>query len=271
MKYMLTESEEKIIHEWTKYAGYTVRPLPSTVHYYQSTILSRSALKHAMIYGGTPEIRGIFQQIDRSVILLDRSPQMVKAMGYLTPAKQAIACNEKYIEGDWLDMDKLSQGFDLLIGDDAINMLPWSQFKIFLQNAYRLLKRGGIFICHLLVKPDECFIGQNVGDIYSAYTKGSIQSIYDLASRLNFTCYDRASYRMGWQQTIAALGEENLALFKPSLDFIATFGLCNSYFYCPPQAYFEAMLKSYFYIDEIFYPHEHDYCQFEPVYVLKKP
>jgi hypothetical protein len=46
--------------------------------------------------------------------------------------------------------------------------------------------------------------------------------------------------------------------------------LCNSKFYCPPQLAFEALAKQYFSIREVFYPHEHDYCLFEPVYVLQK-
>ncbi len=270
MAYMLTSDEKQIAEEWKKYEGYTVRPVPSTIQYYQSYIANHISLQHALIYGGTPEIRSIFQRLDRSVILMDRSFKMMRAMGSLTFSGVGIADNETYLEADWLAMDKLHHGFDLLIGDDAINMVTWDQFEIFLRYAHSLLKRGGVFICHLLVKPDEEFIKQSVEEIYHEYEKKMIRTQYDLASRLNFICFDYQNYRMGWQQTIKKIGETKLALFKPAFDFISTFGLCNSYFHCPPQHYFEVLLKSYFSIEEIFYPHEHEYCQFEPVYILKK-
>ena len=75
---------------------------------------------------------------------------------------------------------------------------------------------------------------------------------------------------MGWQQTINAIGAAQLNVFKPDFDFIDIFGLCNSKFYCPPQLAFEALAKQYFSVIEVFYPDEHDYCLFEPVYVLQK-
>ena len=75
---------------------------------------------------------------------------------------------------------------------------------------------------------------------------------------------------MGWQQTINHLGIDALNKFKPDFDFIDTFGYCNSKFYCPPQLAFESIANKYFTIKEIFYPDEHHYCIFEPVYVLQK-
>jgi hypothetical protein len=75
---------------------------------------------------------------------------------------------------------------------------------------------------------------------------------------------------MGWQHTIENLGRQQLDLFKPALDFFNTFKFCNSRFYCPPQLLFEEKAGPYFEIKELFYPHEHHYCQYEPVYLFKK-
>jgi SAM-dependent methyltransferase len=266
---MLVDSEHTIAAEWKKYTGFTVRPVPSTVSYYETYLQTHPSLQHALLYGSTPEIRSLFQQLQRPLIVFDRSLQMIKAMGLLTSAEKEISKNEKIIQGDWLTMDKLSHGFDLLIGDDAINMVPWHTFNQFISQAHRMLKKGGVFICHLLVKPDDDLIHQTVKDILKSFTQGDIPSVYDLASRLNFCCYDKKTYRMGWQQTIQMLGQQ-LNYFKPAFDFIELFGQCNSYFYCPPQNDFEVLLHPYFYIDEIFYPREHHYCQFEPIYILKK-
>ncbi|HDV5712728.1 TPA: class I SAM-dependent methyltransferase, partial [Legionella pneumophila] len=116
----------------------------------------------------------------------------------------------------------------------------------------------------------ECFITNTIDDVRREYKEGVIRTKYDLASRLNFICYDTNSYAMGWQNTIEQLGINQLDQFKPSFDFVGTFGRCNSKFYCPPQDAFERLLTNYFHIEEVFYPHEYEYCQFEPVYVLRK-
>lgn len=270
MMYMLTSSEETIKNEWKKYEGYTVRPLPSTVSYYQSLIQSYQYKENFLIYGGTPEIRSLFQKYDLDVVLMDRSETVIRAMGQLTQSGLPLSKNEYYLRADWLSTPLHDQYYDFIIGDDAINMVEWHQFDIFLSHAFQLLKTDGVFVCHLLVKPDQSLINKQFNEIVHEYEVGEIKSKYDLASRLNFLCFDQKTYGMSWQKTLAQLGADNLNQFKPDFDFFSLFKYCNSHFYCPPQSEFEKLLKKYFTIEEIFYPHEHDYCLFEPVYLLKK-
>ncbi|RDI44840.1 class I SAM-dependent methyltransferase [Aquicella lusitana] len=269
MDYMLTSSEKHIASEWEKYKGYTVRPVPSTLSYYRQHIHSLAAQKSCVILGGTPEIRDIFQAEHRPVTLIDQSEEMVRAMGWLTAAKKPLAPNEQFSKQNWLTV-ALTDPVDLVVGDDAINMVSWDEFPLFLSRIWQLLNKEGIFICHLLVKPDDELIDQEVEDVWHAYQTGLIKSTFDLASCLNFICFDKPSYRMGWQQTISRIGKDRLAQFKPELDFVDRFQLCNSRFCCPPQSLFEAIAEKYFTIEEIFYPHEHAYCLFEPVYLLRK-
>lgn len=270
MKYMLTSDEKHIANEWQKYQGYTSRPLPNVIHYYRQIILSYSSMHKYLMFGGTPEIRTIFQELNKNIVLFDRSEMMIRAMGRLTHRKQCIADNEYFINMDWLDHHMLDKQFEFIIGDNAINMVNFDHFERFLQNAYRMLVHDGIFLCHLLVKPDNALINKTVADVINEFNQGLIKSKYDLASRLNFICFDNTNYSMGWQQTIETIGKKQLDRFKPTLNFIDTFGCCNSRFYCPPQDIFEKLAEKYFYIDEIFYADEHDYCLFEPVYVLRK-
>lgn len=270
MKYMFASTAETIAAEWEKYKGYTIRPLPSTLSYYEDLLAFGSRKTRFMIYGGTPELRSVFQKRDYPVTLVDRSPEMVQAMGLLTRNQTFFSGNENYIQTDWLNLGCLRQKFDILIGDDAINMVSWPQFKQFLQQAWLSLRPGGLFICHLLVKPSDYWIQQELSQLEEEFKKGVIKSRYDLASRLNFICWDKQSYAMGWQRTINKLGKKNLYRFRPELDFIETFGLCNSHFYCPPIYLFENLVEQFFSVREIFYPHEHEYCLYEPVYVLEK-
>lgn len=270
MNYMLMTGESQIANEWEKYAGYTVRPLPSTISYYKDIIYQYHQSEQNLLYGGTPEVRTIFQELKMKLTVMDRSSDMVRAMGLLTKAGVPIAENETVIKTDWLDIENLKLKYNLLIGDDAINMLQWHDFDFFLKSAADMLVEKGVFICHLLVKPEDNLIYKNYHDVVHEYHSGVIQSRYDLASRLNFICYDHSSYSMGWQQTIARIGKNKLNLLVPDFDFIDTFGSCNSKFCCPPQYEFEALINRYFLIKEIFYPHEHEYCLFEPVYLLEK-
>ncbi|WP_408074560.1 class I SAM-dependent methyltransferase [Legionella pneumophila] len=204
---MLVSNEKVIAEEWKKYAGYTVRPLPSTCAYYKDLIQSNSNKDSFLIYGGTPEIRSLFQESNLKVTLTDQSELIIRAMGYLTMGAASIAANEELVVTNWLNLEGIANdSCDFLIGDDAINMVEWTQFDLFLSNANRVLKSNGLFICHLLVKPQECFITNTIDDVRREYKEGVIRTKYDLASRLNFICYDTNSYAMGWQNTIEQLG-----------------------------------------------------------------
>lgn len=267
--YILKSNEIEIALEWEKYKGYTIRPVASTIEYYAHWIKHYIDRQQFLIYGGTPEIRTLFQNFGLKTTLIDRSKEMVHAMGWLTSYKGGLSPNETFLQMDWLDQKNLINSFDFIIGDDAINMVSWQNFSIFLQNVWHRLTDDGIFICHLLVKPDEKLINQSVIKIYQDFMSGYITSNYDLASRLNYICYDQSNLSMGWQQTIKNLNDQ-LNCFIPHFDFYNTFKFCDSHFYCPPQSKFESLVKKYFRIIEIFYPDEYEYCQFEPVYVLKK-
>lgn len=269
-QYIFLQNMDDIAHEWGKYKNYTIRPLNSTISYYKKHINKYSHKNEFLIFGGTPEIRSIFQKLNFNVVLIDKSETIVRAMGKLTTAKCPISKNEIYIRMNWLSIQPTKSKFDLIIGDDAINMVHWEQYKNFLCNTSNLLNKNGRFICHLLVKPNDALINQTPLQLLESYNKRIIQTKYDLASRLNFICYDKSNYSMGWQQTINKLGKSKLDLFKPSFDYYETFKNCNSKFYCPPQYLFENLVQQFFSIEEVFYPHEHEYCQFEPVYVLKK-
>src|SRR3990167_6792275 len=176
MTYMLATHEEKIAREWEKYKGYTVRPLPSTVRYYQRWLTDSMCKNQFLLYGGTPEIRTIFQQQEQSVTLIDRNRKMIRALGLLTQKQMPLAQNEQYVERNWLDPSLEPNSFDLIIGDDAINMVRWDEFYTFLSLAHQRLCRGGVFICHLLVKPDDQFIDQDFYSLLSDYQKGRISS-----------------------------------------------------------------------------------------------
>lgn len=267
---MFVHDEAKIAAEWEKYKGYTVRPVQTTINYYEKIILEYFDQGPNLLYGGTPEIRTLFQKHNLKLTIMDRSETMVRAMGLLTRNGIPISENEFFVQSNWLELGPAINQFALAIGDDAINMVNWCDFPNFIRNIHSLLLKGGIFICHLLVRPDEDLINQNFFHVVDEYKNNKIKSHYDLASRLNFICYDEKDYSMGWQRTIKKLGKNRLEFLASDFDFVGTFGFCNSKFYCPPRIEFEDLIREFFEILEIFYPTEHEYCMYEPVYLLQK-
>lgn len=269
--YMLVETPEAIAREWEKYAGFTVRPQPSTIDYYHEVIDGKqSGTRHAIL-GATPEIRSVYQSREQAVTLLEQSLEMVQAMGSLTIANEPLSSYERWQRVDWRTMSShCVDQYHLIIGDDAINMLAWQEFDGFLAQVNRLLVPGGEFLCRLLLQPDLIYRRQSFTQVMREYFDGVIKSKYDLASRLNFICYDEVSMQMGWRTTIEKIGRENLNQFKPAFDFTATFKACNSRFTCPPQVQFERLINHHFDIVEVFYSSEHEFCDFEPVYRLIK-
>lgn len=267
---MLIKDELKIAFEWERYKGYTVRPLKSTIDYYENVILKYIGEGPGLMYGGTPEIRTLFQKYNLKLTMIDCSELMVRAMGWLTRSGIPIAKNENFVKSNWLKINPSMNKFPLLIGDNAINMINWDDFPIFIGNAHELLFKNGIFICHLLIKPADNLINENFFHLVNEFKCKNIKSHYDLASRLNFICYDEKNYGMGWQQTIKKIGKDRLEYLAHDFDFVGTFGFCNSKFYCPPKNKFEDLISNYFHVIETFYSSEHEYCMYEPAYILRK-
>ena len=270
--YMRVTEHTAIANNWQKYKGFTVRPLPSTEDYYRSVVdRFTTPSDQLMVYGGTPEIRGGIIDAGRKATLVDRSPTMVYAMGLLVSGGQPLAPSETLVTGDWLNMP-FEKGFaSAAFGDDAVNMAKWKQFPEFMKGAHTLLVDGGLYACHLLVQPEAGYRKQTAAEVIREYEAGQIPTQEDLASRINFTFYDERTYQMGWQRSIAGLKEAQAAGdIKTDYGFAERFAECNSVFACPPQADWEKLVEPMFSIEEVFYPTEHDYSRFEPLYLLRK-
>lgn len=273
--YLIPQTHSDISTLWESFKGYTVRPVASTQTYYEATLSRLDAQGcRVLMYGGTPEVRDVILRVAASATIVDRSRTMVEAMGLLTSGRCFLNPNERFVQADWLEIPLEDGHADIAIGDDAINMVDWDKFDAFAATTARLLKPGGYFICHLLVRPDESLRNMSVAQVLQEYRDGLIRSEYDLASRLNFIFYDNRTYRMGWQASLAGIRrtiDENPAgEYSKVKEFIERFQLCNSSFACPPVREWEELISRHFTIDDVFMPQEHDYCQFEPVYLLRR-
>ncbi|HLB41904.1 MAG TPA: class I SAM-dependent methyltransferase [Gammaproteobacteria bacterium] len=270
--YMAVSDLKDIAANWQLYKGFTVRPLPSTEQFYRYVVEHFSDPdQKLMAYGGTPEIRTVIHDANRQAVIVDRAPVMVYAMGLLTSGEKPVLDNERVVQGDWLNMPFGKSFAHLAFGDDAVNMIKWESFDRYMHEAHRVLLDNGLFACHLLVQPEERFRRQSTVDVIREYEVRKIKSEFDLASRINFTFYDEETYQMGWQRSIAGLKRlREIREIDSIQGFIKRFENSNSIFACPPQQEWEKLIEPLFSIEEIFYPSEHDYCRFEPLYLLRK-
>ena len=271
--YMKVTEHKQIAQQWEKYKGFTIRPLPSTQAFYQSVVERYSVTGDpVMVHGGTPEVRNaILDAGERKTTLVDRSLTMVHAMGLLVADGKPLQPTETAVEGQWLKLPVADNSQQVVLGDDAVNMVSWPEFPQFMDEAHRVLKDGGVYGCHLLVQPMDAFRGQPIEEVVAEYANKRIPSLEDYASRVNFAFYDEDTYKMGWQQSIKglreALGDKRI---KNDHGFIQRFAECGSVFACPPQKDFEKLVAPKFKVLDVFYPTEHDYSAFEPLYVLQK-
>jgi SAM-dependent methyltransferase len=270
--YLGVDTPDRVAANWEKYKGFTVRPVRSTGQYYATFIRQRiSTSDLCLVYGGTPEIRSPLRRAGIPTLVVDRSRRMVQSLGLLADRHYPISRTEKFVKADWRALP-LPPGFiNFALGDDAINMVPWRSFRSFLRETHRVLTPGGLFLCHLLVAPAKVYRQQSAVEVVRQFRDGTIASIYDYASRINFTYYDDRTFRMGWQRSIAGLRAllERGAI-KTDFGFSKRFSACNSIFACPPQKLWERLVVEFFSMEDIFYPKEHDYCRFEPLYLLKR-
>jgi SAM-dependent methyltransferase len=270
--YLGVDTPEQVAASWEKYKGFTVRPVKSTEQYYANFVRQRISKSNlCLVYGGTPEIRSPLRRAGIPALLVDRSARMVQSLGLLAHGGCAISTTERFVEADWRELPLPSGSVNFALGDDAINMVPWKSFRSFLRETHRVLTPGGLFACHLLIAPDKRYRRQSAPEVVQQFQNGIITSIYDYASRINFTYYDDRTFRMGWQHSIAGLRALlESGTIKTDFGFINRFSACNSRFACPPGNLWEQLATEFFSIEDIFYPKEHDYCRFEPLYLLKQ-
>lgn len=104
----------------------------------------------ALVLGATPEIRDLLAKYHIPTTVLDVNAGMVRGLGRLMKYKKRK--KERIIINNWLNVSKLfpKNHFDLIMGHDVFNNLPWSFYSRLAQGIKKVLKKDGYF---LLVSP----------------------------------------------------------------------------------------------------------------------
>jgi SAM-dependent methyltransferase len=126
----------------------------------------------ALILGVTPE----FADMTSDIIALDRNYSMVR---HIWPGNTR---TRRAIVGNWLNQNFLADCFSLCLADGSLNLLelPGEVDQACTELA-RVMKRGGRFICRVLLAPDR---SESISDLRAAVASGAIRNFHAFKCRL---------------------------------------------------------------------------------------
>jgi len=270
-KYILESDIEKIAQDWQEWKGTTVRPLREHEQIYEKhfkRVSEGKAKPRLLVLGATPELRTLGHKYGYQVACVDRSLEMQQAMGLLTKGNGG---KEEFVQGDWQEVELPEGHYDLIAGDDVLNMLAWPSWKGFLIKLKNSLKKEGYFLTHLIVRHAPEWLSDKIENVFKKYEEGIINNQQDLLVRAAITMYEPSTYQFSWQKFVKKVKE-----LKETGKIKSDFGIYEKYkrfagvSILPPQQEFEKIAEKHFQIISVDYASQFEYCQFEPVCLLKR-
>lgn len=107
---------------------------------YVKKLSGRNGVK-ALILGSTPELRDLCQKHNVKYICVDYEPKNFQIL----KNKMKYRGEEKLVTADWRTMN-LSEKFDLVLGDIAFAMVPYSDLDKILNRLQKILKASGLIV-----------------------------------------------------------------------------------------------------------------------------
>jgi len=155
---------EKVAKEWHKYQPPS-RPSFSEVKIYENHIKSLPKGSSMLILGSTPEIRDLAAKYQMKVTICDWSEDVFEALKLLMMHKNQA---EFFSKQDWRQMS-FDEKFDMVIGDCATTVVPYSDLEKVFDNIAEKLKHGGLAVQRIWVRhPDQKY---SLGDIVALFEK----------------------------------------------------------------------------------------------------
>lgn len=127
------------VYAW-KYFTTPSRPSPSELKYIKNRILEKGESLKVLILGSTPEYRNICGELGIPVTIIDYNKLSYEILKELVEHMP----KETFIEGNWIDV-KLDEKFDIILGDNVVNVIPLPNMKTFLANMSKMLNKKGLF------------------------------------------------------------------------------------------------------------------------------
>jgi len=259
--YMLSNDVRDIAENWERYKDTTIRPTKGQTEIFRKKLSRLPAGSRTLLLGCTPELRDLASDLSFEVTCVDRNRLMYKAMSLLMKKK---AKNERFIEGDWLEMDFGKNYYDLIIGHDALNMVPWKELPNLLSKLARASKADAIFVQQILASRPRLTANR----VIKRYETGKTTRP-DLVSEVLRLAWDQDTYSCQTRESLRIFMNSGLGS-KETRDFLDRFSKFNALPLYVPKKKFEKLVKKDFSIASCESANDFHFCKFEPVYVLRK-
>src|SRR3989344_2304130 len=123
---------DDFVKHW-KYYLPPSRASPSELHFIKEKIIEKGKQAKILILGSTPEYRNLCGELKMPVTLLDFSRQNYEYLAREVKHKP----KETFILGDWITTH-LPHRFDIILGDNAINVVLKKDQLTFLKNVAKM-------------------------------------------------------------------------------------------------------------------------------------
>lgn len=259
---------DEFVYHWKYYIA-PARASPSDLEFIKKKILQKGRAAKILVLGATPEYRNLCGELGIEVTLLDFSRKNYEYLANEVKNRP----KETFVEGDWLNT-VLDEKFDIILGDNVIDMINKKDLKALLSNISRMLKKDGLFMPRTYVRDKgERYNPEQVIKEYREERKG--QPLFTGTIRnLNLAAYnfkkDRVIFKDMWKIVKDLHGRGIVS--DEELEEYRNFSFENRDFrlFIPLRGELDKALSKFFDIKEIFYGTE-EYLKGQlPLHVLMK-
>lgn len=259
--------DDNFVHHWKYYVG-PARASPSDLEFIKKKILEKGSKCKVLILGATPEYRDLCGQLGLGITLIDFSRYNYE---YLADEVRNRP-KERFIRGNWLKT-ALDKKFDIILGDNVINMLHKGDVRTFLSNLSKMLKEDGFFMPRTYIREKGERMGpEEAINEYNSRHKGESVIVWTIRD-LYLASYDLKSDSMTIRdvyKTVLGLHKKGI-LDDTQLEQYKKLSLeRDSHFFFPLREWLEKVLSEFFRTKEIFYGKEGYLKGKLPLHVLAK-
>ena len=183
LKQMTDSPQDGARDHWSEIAtrweqvGPPLRPSPEDLKYFNAEIAQwsgRFGRPRALILGVTPELCLLEWPAGTSLLALDNTPGMIKALW--PGSMNSVIC------GDWRSVPLRDQSVDLVLCDGGVHLLDHPEgHRQFAQTLRRVLAVGGLCLFRLFTPPEE---PELPAQVFESLWSGGIDNLNQLKLRL---------------------------------------------------------------------------------------
>ena len=175
---------DEFVHHWKYYLA-TARASPSDLDFLKEKIMEKGKSCSVLILGSAPEYRNLCGQLGIKATIIDFRKYNYEYLGKEVRKKS----RECFFEADWLSAP-LGKKFDIILGDNVINVISKKHTLILLHNISEMLRDDGLFLPRSYVRDNaehytpEKIISEYRGrkqclSLYTATNRGLYLAAYD--------------------------------------------------------------------------------------------